>query len=381
MSLAAVTVPWVGIALRPAARYRDEKVFFPWPAGGGGPGVEGEEAGVAPTLRDVALRADVSLATVSRVLNGSTRVDPTLASRVRTAADELGYRANLLARGLRRQRTDIVGLVVPQIGNPFFSGLMQAVSRHLQQSARTVLLADAEDDLDLERQVVTRLADHGVDGILCAPVSEQESGVAAAEVAARLPLVFLDRAAADVEADTASVDQRRGIALVVDHLAEVCGGPPATRLISAAPVDSAARARCEAYADAAAEGRVADGAPPLLGEFTVEWGREAVAGLIADDALPQALVCGNDLIALGALAALAEHGVRVPDDIVVTGFDDVGFATLAVPSLTTVRQPLDALAATASELLEQRIAGVEGPPRCELLRPELVVRASTAVAP
>ncbi len=335
--------------------------------------------GVAPTLRDVALRAEVSLATVSRVLNGSTRVDPALASRVRTAADELGYRANLLARGLRRQRTDIVGLVVPQVANPFFAGLMQAVSRHLQQSARTVLLADAEEDLDLERQVITRLADHGVDGILCAPVSERGSAVAAAEVAARVPLVFLDRSAADVEADTASVDQRCGIALVLEHLAEVCGARPSTRLISASPVDSVARARCEAYADAVIEGLVDDAAPPLLGEFTVDWGREAVAGLIADGAPPQALVCGNDLIALGALAALGERGVRVPDDIVVTGFDDVGFATLAVPPLTTVRQPLDALAATATDLLEQRMANGGCPPRCELLRPELIIRASTAV--
>ncbi|MFO8076356.1 MAG: LacI family DNA-binding transcriptional regulator [Egibacteraceae bacterium] len=335
---------------------------------------------MAATLRDVALRADVSLATVSRVLNGSQRVDPTLAARVRTAADDLGYRANLLARGLRRQRTDIVGLVVPQVGNPFFSALMQAVSRHLQQSARTVLLADAEDDPDLERQVITRLADHGVDGILCAPVSEADSGVAAAEIAARLPLVFLDRAAADVEADTASVDQRRGVDLVLDHLVEVVGAHPATRLVSATPVDSAARARCEAYADAVAEGRVDDPAPPLLGEFTVDWGREAATALVADGALPRALVCGNDLIALGVLAGLAEQGVRVPADVVVTGFDDVGFATLAAPSLTTVRQPLDALAATAVELLEQRIGGSDGPARCELLAPELIVRAST-VAP
>lgn len=330
-----------------------------------------------PRLQDVAERAGVSRATVSRVLNDSQQVDPDLAERVRVAAEQLGYRANLLARGLRRQRSDIVGLVVPQVGNPFFAALMQAASRHLQTNARTVLLADAEDDTTLEARVMTRLADHGIDGMLLAPVSELGSGAAARAVRERVPVVFLDRAAHGVNADVARVDQRAGIDLILAHLADELGPAPATRFVSAAPLDSAARARVEAYRRAVGDGRVRDPHPALLGSFTVTWGREAAARLLADAPLPRAVVCGNDLIALGVVATLTDRGVSVPRDVVVTGFDDVGFAQLSTPTLTTVRQPLDELVAKATELLEARIAGEQRPAREEVLPPTLVVRDST----
>ena len=331
---------------------------------------------MAATLRDVAERAGVSLATVSRVLNGATTVDPALAERVRSAAGDLGYRANLLARGLRQQRTNIVGIVVPQIANPFFSALMQAVSRRLRATSRTLLLADAEDDPDVEAAALDRLADHGVDGLLLAPVDEHASGAAAARVADRVPMIFLDRAAEGVAADLVSVDQKAGMDAVLSHLA--VDGPARTRLVSAAPVDSVARERAEAYASAVASGRVRDTHEPLLGSFTSGWGQQAARCLLDAGELPEALVCGNDLIAIGALTVLTEHGVAVPADVRVTGFDDVGLATVTTPRLTTVRQPLDGLANAAVALLEDRIErGTQAPPRQRRLAPDLIMRAST----
>ncbi len=330
-----------------------------------------------PRLQDVAERSGVSVATVSRVLNDTQHVDVALARRVRVAAEQLGYRANLLARGLRRQRSDIVGLVVPQAGNPFFAALMQAASRHLQTHDRTVLVADAEDDTALEARVMTRLADYGIDGMLLAPVSERDSGAAASVVGERVPVVFLDRAAHGVDADVVRIDQRAGIDLVLDHLADELGPAPQTRFVSASPLDSVARARDEAYRRATRDGRVRDEQPAMLGAFTVDWGREAAAQLLAHGPLPHAVVCGNDLIALGVVATLTDRGVSVPHDVAVTGFDDVGFAQLSSPTLTTVRQPLDELAERASALLEARIVGEPGPTREEVLPPTLIARDST----
>ena len=330
---------------------------------------------MAATLRDVAERAGVSLATVSRVLNGVPSVDPALADRVRAAAGDLGYRANLLARGLRQQRTDIVGIVVPQIGNPFFSALMQAVSRRLRTTSRTLLLADAEDDPVVEASALERLADHGVDGVLLAPVDERASAAAASRVAERVPTIFLDRAAKGVPADLVSVDQKAGIDAVVAHLST--NGPPLTRFVSAAPLDSVARERAEAYAAAVADGLVRDAHEPLLGTFTAGWGQETARRLLATG-LPHAVVCGNDLIALGVLAVLRDSGVAVPGDVRVAGFDDVGLATVTTPRLTTVHQPLDRLAAVAVELLDARMStGSQAAPRQRRLKPDLVVRAST----
>ena len=325
-------------------------------------------------MRDVAAAAQVSLATVSRVLSGSRPVDPELAARVRRAADDLGYRTNRLARGLRRQHTDIIGMVVPEVSNPFFATLMQAVSRALQARGRTVLLADAEDDSAKETEHLLRLVDHSVDGIVLVPVDEDASAEITAELQDRTHMVLLDRRIEGLAADMVGVDQVAGIHDVLRHLRAT--GVRAARMISATLHSSVARERAETFASLTGqEGLTVTGAP-LLGTFTADWGRQAVADLIEADALPEALVCGNDLIALGALQSLRQAGVSVPDEVAVTGFDDIGFSGLSWPPLTTVRQPVDELAEAAIDRLEGRMEGhPPGPPI--RLRAQLVVRGTT----
>jgi LacI family transcriptional regulator len=331
---------------------------------------------VVVTIRDVAEEAGVSIATVSRVLSGTRRVDPQLSERVREAQRRLGYRRNLLASGLRRQRTDTIGMVVPKIANPYFSALMETVSRRLQSEHRTVLLVDAEDDVGLEAEGLHRLVDRSVDGVLAIPVDEHGSAIALAEIATRVPLVLLDRAVAGVDAEAVGVDHDAGIDSVVDHLLGL--GRDRLAFVGASRRDSTGRERAEAF-ERASRRTAVEPAGMELGAYSVAWGREAGARL-AERTLepPNGIVCGNDLIALGVLSSLRDAGLTVPDDVAVTGYDDVGFATLTSPELTTVRQPLEALARTAVDLLLG--APSEEPTRHRRLVPELRVRGSTVGA-
>jgi len=324
-------------------------------------------------MRDVADAAGVSVATVSRVLSGSRRVDAALTERVLTAQAELDYRTNLLASSLRRQRTDTVGMVVPQVANPYFSALMQAVGRRLQAVGKTVLLLDAENDPRVEAEGLYRLLDRSIDGLLAIPVDERASSPALTEAARRVRLVQLDRAAKDVDADLVAVDHHAGIGAVVAHLVDL--GRDDLAFISAEPRDSTARERATAF-DAAIGAHGLRHHSTLFGEYTVDWGREAALRLFENGPLPGAIVCGNDLIALGVLAVSREAGVAVPERVALTGYDDIGFATLTSPALTTVRQPLEALAeAAVARLL--RSPDEDEEPLVQRFAPALVVRRST----
>jgi LacI family transcriptional regulator len=324
------------------------------------------------TMREVADAAGVSIATVSRVLSGTRRVDPELVDRVRATQEQLGYRTNLLASGLRLQRTDTVGMVVPQVANPYFSSLMQEVGRRLQAIGKTVLLVDAENDPRVEADGVHRLLDRSVDGLIAIPVDEHESVTAMTEAAGLVRLVQLDRAVVDVPADLVAVDHAAGIGEAVEHLAGL--GCRRLALISAARRDSTARERADAF-DASCSSLGLEVEEPLLGEYSVEWGRDAAARLL-DAGLPDGVVCGNDLIALGVLSVLREAGVDVPGRVKLTGYDDVGFATLTSPEITSVRQPLDRLAeAAVSRLLHPSEDGQT--PSVERFVPSLMVRRST----
>ncbi|MFE6689149.1 LacI family DNA-binding transcriptional regulator [Streptomyces sp. NPDC057743] len=331
------------------------------------------------TLRDVARAAGCSVATVSRVLAGTRPVGAETARAVRQAADRLGYRPNEVARALRSRVTGTVGLVLPQIANPFFPSLVRELDRALHAEGRAVLLADCDDDPEVEAARIAALSGRRVDALLVIPVDERRSREAVAAAAARVPLVLLDRGCGPGVADSVAVDNAAGMALVLAHLAATGRRRPC--FIGAAGDASAAAERRAAYATGAAALDPAAPERALLGEFSVEWGRAAVDRLWP--ARPDAVVCANDLIAAGALQRLRQLGADVPGKVAVTGFDDIPLAGLADPALTTVRQPLPELAAEAARLLLDRPAGatVPGPRRpvrTVRLAPELVVRASSA---
>jgi len=202
---------------------------------------------MAITIKDVAQRAGVSVATASRVLSGGRKVSPELADRVRESARELGYRHNAVARALRHGRTSSVGMIVPEIGNPFFPSLVEAVERTLSDSGRDLLLCDAQQDPATELRRARALMARQVDGLILIPVSASASRAALQEVASQLPVIQLDRFVEGYLGDWVGVDDALGISLAVEHVA--AAGARSIAFVSAAPECSSAQQRLRGFVE------------------------------------------------------------------------------------------------------------------------------------
>lgn len=329
---------------------------------------------MAVTIHDVAREAGVSVSTVSRALSGSRRVNPSLVERVKDAASRVGYRHNAVARALRAQRTGVVGMVVPEISNPFFPAIVEAVERTLQETERELMLCDAQRSPDVERRRIHALLGRQVDGMLISPVDSQASTEALHEAMRHTAVVQMDRYADQTRLDWVGVDDDAGMDLAVQHVRS--RGASRIALVSAERQSSSGRDRLDALHRATASAGLAESVE-LLGEFSIEWGETAARKLLADSPLPDAVVCGNDEIAVGVIRQLRRHGVAIPDQVMVTGFDDSPIASYVEPGLTTIRQPRQAIATEAVRLLDARLSDAALPVRKLALEPELVVREST----
>lgn len=328
------------------------------------------------TIRDVAARAGVSTATVSRALSGARPVSPAVADQVHRAVQELGYSGNGIASALRRSRTDTIGMVVPSVVNPFFTSLVENVEHALQQAGRQLFLCSSRSDPALEGQRLRTLVARQVDGIVISPVHGTESTPAVAWAAAELPLVQVDRYVSGVASDWVGVDDEVGMLLVMEHL--VARGVRSAAFVSSRLTNSSTELRLAGFRlHTERLGIAVDEDHVLLGDYSIDWGRQATGRLLATRRLPDAVVCADDLIALGVLQACSEVGVAVPRDVLVTGFDDIPFSALSAPPLTTVRQPQERIAAEAVRLLQRALDPRPAEPERLSLTPSLVVRAST----
>ena len=316
----------------------------------------------------------MSTATVSRALSGSSTVNPELAARVRAAASRLGYRTNRVARALRRRATQTVGLVVPDLTNPFFPAVVQAVEGALRDAGLSLLLCDAGNDVGLEAELVRNLFDHQIDGLLISVCDRIASRQAVRLAASQVPLIQIDRRALG-GMPFVGVDQAAAMEKVVDHLQEQ--GCERFAYITPHPAISTASERLDAYLRRLGPLDPTAGQRVYRGDFSLEWGHEAARRIIAARPRPDAIICANDLIAIGALQALREEGVAVPEEIAVSGFDDTVLAVACQPQLTTVRQPLEDLGRQAVTVLRAAMGDPSLPPTFAVLKAELVVREST----
>ena len=352
------------------------------------------------TLYDVARHAGVSIATVSRVLHGQGPVRENTRARVRSAIDELGYVPDGAAQSLARNRKDVIGLVavehmglkpdqydIESMSLLFYDEVMRGVELRIREKNWALLITFLrEEDIppaaeQHDASVQSRLLSLSgkVDGLL---VGE---GILApqalAKLSRRLPLVVVAGDTAQRGVDVVSADNWSGAHALVEHLVVGHGrrrlfhiGGPAT-----APDANERRLAMEAVIEAN-PGTELTGS--FSGLFSVMSGREGtLAMLAAGGQLPDALVCANDQMAIGALRTLAERGIRVPDDIAVVGFDDIFPASLCDPPLTTVHQPIRKLAEVACDRLTERINDPALRPKQELLPTELVLRSSCGCPP
>ena len=337
----------------------------------------GEEDVIAVTISDVAAHAGVSPATVSRVLSGSRPVRPEVATRVRLAAAELGYTVDGIARALRTRRTDTVGMVVPSILNPFFTTLVDSMENALHAEGKQLFLCDSRHDPAVEAEHLRSLIDRHVDGIVVSPVHDTESVPAVARSAAAVPLVQLDRRVDVAGTDWIGLDDTAAMRLVLTHLAAT--GARSIAFATSELTNSSTSLRLQGFERWTRElglRVVADGV--VLGDFSVDSGDRAGRRLLRSEDRPDAIVCADDLIAIGVLRAAREAGVAVPHDLQVTGFDDIVFASYVTPALTTLAQPTDRMAAEALRLLSLRSRATDPAGGARIsFAPALVARQST----
>ncbi|MGS2618868.1 LacI family DNA-binding transcriptional regulator [Micromonospora sp. LZ34] len=329
-----------------------------------------------PTVHTVAARAGVSIASASRVLNG-VGGSPETIRKVRAAAAEVGYVPNAIARSLQSQRTGLVALAVEDIGNPVYVAMMRAIEAVVAASGRQLLVHATGGRIDNETTLLRRLANRYVDGMILSPIRVTDDHLAAM-VDSPVPVVVVGQLGADAPVDNVRTDSRRGVALAVEHL--LAAGRRRIGFVNG-PLDTVpGAARDAGFRAALAEhGIDLDERLVEVGDFQYAAGRAAAERLLAR-ARPDALVCANDLIAVGALHALLAAGHRVPEDVAVVGMDDTELAQMMFPQLSSVSLGSAERGRRAAELLLTRIADPALPPRREQVPPSLAVRASSRAA-
>jgi LacI family transcriptional regulator len=303
---------------------------------------------MSTTIRDVAEKADVSVATVSRVLNGSDSVRATTKERVLEAAQALDYLPNETARNLRTQKTRTVGVLLPNMHGEFFAQITRGLDQRASEDGHHVLVSNSHTD-ETEAESVIRSLLGRVEGLIIL-WPRLDIGFLENLVPDTLPIVLLSTSAGTSRFETLSFDNRAGAYAAVEHLAE--HGHERVAILTGDPANFDAQERLAGYRDAVQDlGLVADSALEIEGDFTQEGGRAAVEQLLALDPPPTALFASNDSMAMGVLRGVHEADLQVPEDLALVGFDDIPSARFATPSLTTVRAPTLELGRRAMDAL------------------------------
>jgi LacI family transcriptional regulator len=337
---------------------------------------------VPVSIKEVAARAGVSVATVSNVLNRPEIVARATRDRVNAAIKELGFIRNESARQLRAGRSRTIGLVVLDVANPFFTDLARGVEDEASKAGLAVILCNSDDQERKEKRYLELLEEHRVQGVLITPVAGAGSRLARLQKRGT-PVVLVDSRSPSRGQCSVAVDDVLGGDLAVSHLLATgheriayIGGPPAIRQV-ADRYEGARRALARA------------GLPPEAmavidaGSLNVAAGQKAGAEIVALPARerPTAVFCGNDLVALGFLQEMTRSRVRVPEDISIVGYDDIDFAAAAAVPLTSVRQPRQQLGRSAARMLIEESAADDSHQHQQVIfEPQLVVRQSTSPA-
>ncbi len=331
------------------------------------------------TIADVAEAAGVHPSTVSRALNPGTRdmVTGEVAARVAEAAERLGWRRSALAAGLRTRRSRIVGILVPDLVNPIFPPIVRAAETRLAEQGYATLLANTDNDAERERLLVSRMAEHLVDGLMLASAAEGSEAVALCR-GWGIPAVLVNRRLRGAPLPAVTNDDRHGIGLAVAHLATL-GHQRIAHLAGPGGISTAADRRAGFRAAIARAGL--DAGPVLAAAAYSRAAGQAAMAQLLDAGGFTAVVAANDMLCLGIYDEAERRGLRIGGDLSVTGFNDMPFVDRMSPPLTTVRIQHAAMGREAAEMLLAAMDAPDLPAREVRLRAELVVRGSTAPPP
>lgn len=326
------------------------------------------------TLVLVAERAGVSIASVSRVLNGLPASEA-VALRVRSAADELGYVPDATARSLKAGKTEQIALAVADVGNPAYVSMMHAVSTVVSDAGFRLVLSSTGNDPQDQIDLLASLNRGFVDGLILSPLRVTDPLIAQL-AASRLPIVVIGTLPEHVAIDSVRADSRKGVGLAVRHLHSL--GRRRIAFVNG-PVDTVpGTARLSGYVTAMTKLGLALNSDMQVeaDDFTFHAGLAAVDTLLGQ-ASPDAIVCANDLLAVAAMKVITSHGLTVPGDIALVGMDDTDVAQLTTPTLSSVDLGSAKRARKAAKLLLSRLENRDLPPRVVVVKPSLTIRESS----
>lgn len=332
---------------------------------------------MAVTIREVATRAGVSPMTVSRVINESPRVSPDTRRRVEAAISDLGYVPNRLARGLIRRKTGTLGLIVPDVANPFFTLVVRGVEDVAWRAGFHVILCNTQADLDRERGYIEDMLAFQVEGLLIAPVGDKSRPHLRVLTRNNVPFVLVDRSIAGFEGDLVQGDSVAGARRLVEHLIGL--GHRRIAMITEPTDVSTSRDRLQGYREAL-EGAGVEVRSELVAETSAVETRgayEATIRLLALPERPTAIFAVNNVAAVGVAEAARAQGLEIPRDLALVCFDDIEHVARLYPFLTVMAQPAETFGTIATQLLLDRIAGRVGERRRIVVLPaDFTVRKS-----
>jgi LacI family transcriptional regulator len=336
----------------------------------------------AVTIRDVARLAEVHPGTVSRALNEQTRalVNQETAQRVLRAAEQLGYRPNPIARGLKTNRSFTVGVLIPDLTNPLFPPIVRGIEDRLDEAGYTALIVNTDNDVDRERSQMEAMRARQVDGFIAA-TARLDVELLAEAAAGGAPVVLVNRSLENASVPAVTVDDRRGIGLAVDHVTDL--GHRRVGHVAGPQNVSTGHLRHLGFLEAmerqllpAPAARITFAAAFVEGD-----GAQACNELLDQASEITAIVAANDRLAIGCYDALEARGLRCPDDISIVGFNDMPFVDRLRPPLTSVRVPQREIGTVAANLLIRQLSDGSRRHQEILLEPTLVVRSSTVAPP
>lgn len=331
------------------------------------------QSGVA-TIKEVAAAANVSTATVSRVLSGSKRARPQVRHRVLTAVDMLKYHPNHLARDLRAGLRKVIGVIIPDLQNPFLTGVVRGVEDVLQKSGYSLILGNSDEQAEREQKHLAVMRAEGAAGLILVPSDAPHANYESLRTW-DIPIVAADRMPRGLLVDLVCSDNRDGARAATSHL--IAHGYKDIAIINGPDGVNVAEDRLAGYREAL----LAAGIKPrhsliIHSNFRQAGGRASMLRLLDQARPPRAVFVANNLMTLGALQAIHERGMAIPEEVAVVGFDDMPWAVSLRPALTVVAQPIEEIGREAAELLLQRLKTPNQLVRQIVLSTQLIIRSS-----
>lgn len=327
-----------------------------------------------PTISDVAAKAGVSVATVSRVINGSSKVSPETLIKVKQAIAELNYRPNLLGRALRKTKSERVLVLLPNIANPFYAEIVKGIEDVANKNGYSIMLCNTDSNLEREKKYIKMLKSHLADGAIL--MASEMTCEELTELSHEIPIVQCCEYKVGIPITHVSIDNEMAAYKAVNHLIGL--GHKKIAFIGAKNQFLSSSLRKDGYIRALNEAGIDfDPAYCGYGDYSYKSGFRIMKQLLSLEARPTAVFCISDLMAVGAIRSAMEEELRVPEDLAVCGFDNIYFSRMFKPTLTTVSQPMHDLGCTAMEALINIIEEKSTEQMHYFMEHELIIREST----